>query len=555
MATERLAIPELARLFEGGTVSGLSEWQLLERYLERRDESAFEALVVRHGPMVLSVCRRALGVTPDADDAFQATFLILIRRARALGPRDAIGPWLYGVARRVAARARDQAARRRRREPVTLDRDVEGRPQSSSEPDVSEILDQELNRLPARYRSPMVLCYLEGRTHEEAARDLGWPVGTVKGRLARAREILRDRLTRRGLEPMSGVVLAARSLDLRGILDRVLIDRVVGTSVRMAAGHSVAQAASQSISSLVQGALSSMFYRKIATIVLVACASGVAVTTTAVMARQEKKGGPGGGTGGRVYGKAMLKKAGEPPETRAKTARIIVLPYELQAARVNDPKSRQILEKLEEPIAMSFANETPLEQILKYIKQTTTTENFNGIPIYVDPIGLQEAERSLNSTVQIDLEGVPLRRTLQLLLAQLGLIYFVEDGVLVITNADAEAHLPPTMQTPPPILEKLQKAERGEMTVSEMKELMEFMQIRRQLHLMKEAMETPYGGETHGGGRVGEPRVFPGEEHVRQTSELLGEVRELVRILKQEKSPEKPAKKADEPKKSAAGIQ
>lgn len=546
MATERLAIPDLARLFEGGTVSGLSEWQLLERYLERRDESAFEALVVRHGPMVLSVCRRALGVTPDADDAFQATFLILIRRARALGPRDAIGPWLYGVARRVAARARDQAARRRRREPVSLDRDVAGRPRSSPEPDLSEILDQELNRLPARYRSPMVLCYLEGRTHEEAARDLGWPVGTVKGRLARAREILRDRLTRRGFEPMSGVVLEATRSNLRGILDRVLIDRVVGTSVRMAAGHSVAQAASQSISSLAEGALSSMFYRKMATVVLVACASGIAVTSTAVMARQEKKAGHGGG------GRFEVIKAGGPSE--AKTARIIVLPSELQAARVNDPKSRQILEKLEEPIAMSFANETPLEQVLKYIKQATTTDNFNGIPIYVDPVGLQQAERSLNSTVQIDLEGVPLRRTLQLVLAQIGLIYFVEDGILVITNAEAEAHLPPTMETPPPIKERLQKAERGEMSVSEMKDLIEFMKIRRQLNLMKEAMDTPYGG--YGGeNSSSDLNVFPGEEHVRQTSELLGEIRELVRILKQQKAAEKPAKKADEPKKSAGEIQ
>ena len=106
MTSQRLAVPELGRVFDGGSITGLSEWQLLERYLERRDETAFEALVTRHGPMVLGVCRRALGLTPDADDAFQATFLVLVRRARDLGPRDAIGPWLYGVATRVAARAR-----------------------------------------------------------------------------------------------------------------------------------------------------------------------------------------------------------------------------------------------------------------------------------------------------------------------------------------------------------------------------------------------------------------------------------------------------------------
>ncbi len=105
MRLHQLASPDLGRIFRGETVSGLSEWQLLERYLEQRDEVAFEALVSRHGPMVLGVCRRMLGDSADVDDAFQATFLVLVRRARQLGPRDAIGPWLYGVAARVALRA------------------------------------------------------------------------------------------------------------------------------------------------------------------------------------------------------------------------------------------------------------------------------------------------------------------------------------------------------------------------------------------------------------------------------------------------------------------
>src|SRR5580704_12437070 len=102
MGHHRLAIPDLGRIFRGETVSGCSEWQLLERYLERRDEAAFEALVTRHGPMVLGVCRRMLGDPDDVEDAFQSTFLVLVRRARQLGPRGAIGPWLYGVAVRVS---------------------------------------------------------------------------------------------------------------------------------------------------------------------------------------------------------------------------------------------------------------------------------------------------------------------------------------------------------------------------------------------------------------------------------------------------------------------
>src|SRR5277367_3144655 len=121
MGDHRLATPDLNRIFRGETVSGLSEWQLLERYLEARDEVAFEALVARHGPMVLGVCRRMLADHTDVDDAFQATFVVLVRRARHLGPGDAIGPWLHGVAARVAMRCRSESARRRRFVPISAD--------------------------------------------------------------------------------------------------------------------------------------------------------------------------------------------------------------------------------------------------------------------------------------------------------------------------------------------------------------------------------------------------------------------------------------------------
>ena len=110
------SLPDLGRIFRGETVSGLSEWQLLERYLERRDEAAFAALVTRHGPMVLGVCRRMLADQSDIEDAFQATFLVLVRKAHSIGERDLLGPWLYGVAHRVALKARGVAARRNKRE-------------------------------------------------------------------------------------------------------------------------------------------------------------------------------------------------------------------------------------------------------------------------------------------------------------------------------------------------------------------------------------------------------------------------------------------------------
>ena len=142
-----------------------------------------------------------------------------------------------------------------------------------------------------------------------------------------------------------------------------------------------------------------------------------------------------------------------------------------------------ILAKLDEPIAMSFNEDTPLEDVLKYVKQATTTEKYTGIPIYVDPLGLQEAEKSMTSTVRnMDLEGVPLRRTLQLMLKQIDLVYFVEDGLLYITASDSEIakrHLEPAIAEPSPIMQKITKAERGELSVTEMQELLELLKTRR----------------------------------------------------------------------------
>jgi RNA polymerase sigma factor (sigma-70 family) len=522
MSVQRLAIPDLGRIFAGETVTGLSEWQLLERYLERRDESAFEALVTRHGPMVLGVCRRMLGGSPEAEDAFQATFLILIRRARDLGPRDAIGPWLYGVATRVAARTRAQAARRQQQS-APLAFAIPDRSGSTIDPDLVEVLDLELSRLPGKYRSPLVLCYLEGRTHEEAARDLNWPVGTVKGRLARARELLRSRLSRRGFAPPAGVLGVLSGPELITILDRPLAERIAGASARLAAGQSTAQVVSRSVTTLVEGVLTAMSLTKIKWAALATVATGFALTSAAVLGRQEpqpKPVAPGVSTkavpaDGKV-GSAKQKQADVRPEMKKERGTPEVYAKKEERApgrapqkgsarrvdrreaevgeredgRANDVRSRQILEKLDEPISMSFNAETPLDDVLKYIRQATTTKTFSGIPIYVDPIGLNEAERSLNSTIQINLEGVPLRRTLQLLLTQLGLAYFVEDGMLVITSEDsAKKPLPSPMAGPTPLDRMVEKAERGEMSVKELKELLEVIKLIQQVRHLHEATE------------------------------------------------------------------
>src|SRR5262249_8074968 len=161
------------------------------------DDAAFAALVRRHGPMVWGVCRRALANPHDAEDAFQATFLVLVRKAACVQPRDLVANWLYGVARITAHRARVANAKRRSRE-----RHVPTRPEGPPAPvpcdDLPPLLAQELARLPDRYRAVILLCDLEGRTRKETARHLGVPEGTVGGRLARARTLLARRLARHG---------------------------------------------------------------------------------------------------------------------------------------------------------------------------------------------------------------------------------------------------------------------------------------------------------------------------------------------------------------------
>lgn len=192
----------IERLFGAGSVVGLSERQLLERFARNRDEAAFAALVTRHGPMVLATCRRLLGDAHDAEDAFQATFLILARKAGMLRDPDLLGPWLHGVAHRVASQARVLASRQASRDRQGARAEAVEAPEPDADRrDLRRVIDEELSRLPEGYRAAVVLCHLEGLTHEEAAERLRCPVGTVRSRLARGRDRLRDRLARRGLAP------------------------------------------------------------------------------------------------------------------------------------------------------------------------------------------------------------------------------------------------------------------------------------------------------------------------------------------------------------------
>ena len=199
---------DLVTLFGIGAVGRLSDAELLARFIRREDadssEAAFSALVSRHGPMVLGVCRRMLGDDHAAADAFQAVFLVLARKAPLVRVDDSLGRWLHGVSVRVARRARALAGAERARVQPLEGFDPPDDSASTDLPrrdDLRSVIDQEIARLPGRYRSAVVLCYLEGLTQEQAARRLRCPVGTIQSRLHRARERLRPALSRRGLAP------------------------------------------------------------------------------------------------------------------------------------------------------------------------------------------------------------------------------------------------------------------------------------------------------------------------------------------------------------------
>jgi RNA polymerase sigma factor (sigma-70 family) len=270
----RKALDHLHGVLRPAGESALTDGQLLARFLATRDEAAFAALVRRHGPLVLGVCRRVLRHTQDAEDAFQAAFLVLARKASSVNNSPALAGWLYRVSYRIALEAKAINARRRSRE-----KQVDDLPHPAVAPadphDWCPWLDHELDRLPEKYRTPVVLCDLEGRPRKEVARQLKLPEGTLSSRLATARRMLAKRLTRYGLSLSGGALAAALAENSASALPGPLLSTTVKAAALVTAGELTT--VSTSVAILMKGALSTMFVAKLKMtigVVMVALALG-----------------------------------------------------------------------------------------------------------------------------------------------------------------------------------------------------------------------------------------------------------------------------------------
>ncbi len=278
-------VRQIGTLFEGGSVAGMSDRQLLERFISHRDsgaEAAFAALVQRHGPLVLGVCTDLLGDRHNAEDAFQAVFLVLARKARSIRDADVLGNWLYGVAVRTSRHARVHIARRHKNEEeagsmlnATSSAAAASAEHTFLAREQAEALHDEIERLPRAFRLPIILCYLEGLTIHEAARRLGCSHGTIRSRMARARDKLRRGLTRRGVVlPVTALAAALSSRSARASVSSHLCEVTTGAAIQFAAGKSAAPLAT----ALAQEVLRSMFVARLKLTALTLLMIGTAAT-------------------------------------------------------------------------------------------------------------------------------------------------------------------------------------------------------------------------------------------------------------------------------------
>jgi RNA polymerase sigma factor (sigma-70 family) len=251
----------IRRVVEDPRERKLTDEQLLGRFRDQQDQAAFQALLCRHGPMVLEVCRGVLGNEADAEDAFQATFLILTRKAGSIRKGESLASWLHGVAYRTALKARAQAAARHRHEAEVSERHESGADEPTWQ-EVRQVLHAELDGMPARYRTALLLCYLEGATQEAAAQRLGLAKSTLREHLERGRALLRARLLRRGLGPAAVLVAAAWPASAAASVPAALMGSTVRAATLFAAGQSASTVVSARVAALTEGVVKTMLQGK-----------------------------------------------------------------------------------------------------------------------------------------------------------------------------------------------------------------------------------------------------------------------------------------------------
>jgi RNA polymerase sigma factor (sigma-70 family) len=273
-----------------------TDGQLLGSFIDHKDQAAFEALLRRHGPMVFGVCRRVVGNHHDAEDAFQATCLVLARKASSVRPRERVANWLHGVALRTAMKAKAMTAKRRRREPQVTEMPEPEAAQENQWRDLQALLDQELNGLPENYRLPILLCDLEGKTIKEATQQLGWPQGTLASRLARGRKLLAKRLSNRGIVLSAGSLAAivSRNAASADVPTSLMISTVKAASLIGAGQAMVAGVVPAKVAILTEGALKAMLLSKVKTatvgLLLVALLIGAAGAIYQTQAAEQPTG-------------------------------------------------------------------------------------------------------------------------------------------------------------------------------------------------------------------------------------------------------------------------
>jgi RNA polymerase sigma factor (sigma-70 family) len=350
-----MAVRQLERVVQHlrqAVMPSQTDGQLLDRFIAQRDEDAFAAIVHRHGPMVLAVCRRLLHHEQDVEDAFQATFLVLVRRASVV-PRDMVANWLYGVAYRTALKARTMTAKRWSKEkpmremaePEAVSQDVRS--------ELRAVLDQEVSHLPNIYRAPIVCCDLEGKSRQEAAHQLGWSEGTLSGRLFRARAILAKRLTRRGVSLAAGSLAVVLSQEAAAVPPSLALSTIRAVGLFLLSG-----AVSAKVATLTEGVLNAMWVTKLKVPVIMVTVFALSLGGTGLAHRTGAAHANGKTTSVALVADPVppqpKKDNGQPPTDRERLEKLLkqldeqIRKLETEPQPVEQGRLREILKKLEE---------------------------------------------------------------------------------------------------------------------------------------------------------------------------------------------------------------